>query len=300
MPEDLLRFGTVGSPQTTPGSGTPAAIAHTRDLGLDHLEIAWTRSVRVSDETLAHIKAAAEEHAVSLSVHAPYFINLNSQTADKMQKSDERLLAAARAGYKCGALDIVFHPGSYHKQPPDEVYPRVRDQLAQLQDKLRGEGTEVTLRPETMGKQAVFGTLEEALRLSQDVDGVLPCVDWAHLYARTGVGGFNSRDEFRGALDRMGEMLGDAAYKRVHFHMSGISYTAKGEKAHIPLFTCEQHYTDLFELFVEYELAGTIGIEAPEPFHTADALTLQAIYRYYCAEKAGQNQPKRHAKDGQA
>ena len=60
MSDDLLRFGTVGSPQTTPGSGTPAAIQHTHELGLDHLEIAWTRSVRVSDETCAEIKAAAE------------------------------------------------------------------------------------------------------------------------------------------------------------------------------------------------------------------------------------------------
>ncbi len=300
MSEDLLRFGTVGSPQTTPGTGTPAAIAHIRELGLDHLEIAWTRSVRVGDEMLAEIKAAAEEHNVSLSVHAPYFINLNSQTDEKMQKSDERLLAAARAGYKCGALDIVFHPGSYHKQPPDVVYPIVCKQLAHLQSILRDEGTVVTLRPETMGKQAVFGTLDEALRLSNDVDGVLPCIDWAHLYARTGNGGFNTRDEFRAALDKIGAVLGDDAYKQVHFHMSGISYTKKGEKSHIPLFECEQHYADLFELFVEYELAGTIGIEAPEPFHTADALTLQAIYRYYRDEKAGKAQPKRHAKDGQA
>ncbi|MEM6283481.1 MAG: TIM barrel protein [Chloroflexota bacterium] len=300
MSDDLLRFGTVGSPQTTPGTGTPAAIAHSRELGLDHLEIAWTRSVRVSDETCAEIKATAEAHNISLSVHAPYFINLNSQDAEKMRKSDERLLAAARAGYKCGARDIVFHPGSYHKQPPEEVYPVVRDQLHSIVETLQGEGVDVTLRPETMGKQAVFGTLEENLRLSVDVPGVLPCVDWAHLYARTGNGGFNSRDAFDRALDTMGEMLGAEGMGRVHFHMSGIAYTKKGEKAHIPLFTCEQHYVDLFQAFVDYDVAGTIGIEAPSPFHTADALTLQGIYRYLRDEAEGKAQPKRHAKDGQA
>lgn len=300
MSKDLLRFGTVGSPQTTPGTGTPAAIRHSRELGLDHLEIAWTRSVRVSDETCAEIQAAATEHDITLSVHAPYFINLNSQTDDKMEKSDERLLAAARAGFKCGARDIVFHPASYHKQPPDEVYPRVRDQLASIVDRLQQEGVTVTLRPETMGKQAVFGTLEENLKLSQDVPNVLPCIDWAHLYARTGNGTFNSREEFDAALDLVEAMLGEAGLKHVHFHMSGISYTPKGEKAHIPLMTCEQHYVDLFEAFVDYGVAGTIGIEAPDPFHTADALSLQALYRYLRDEKAGKAQPKRHAKDGQA
>jgi deoxyribonuclease-4 len=151
-----------------------------------------------------------------------------------------------------------------------------------------------------MVKQAVFCTLEENLRLSADVPYVLPCIDWAHLYARTGNGGFNSRDEFNRALDLVGEMLGAEALKRVHFHMSGIAYTSKGEKAHIPLFTCEQHYVDLFEAFVDYNVAATIGIEAPHPFHTADALTLQGIYRYFRDEKAGEKPPKRHAKDGQA
>lgn len=300
MTEDLLRFGTVGSPQTTPGSGTPAAIRHSREIGLDHLEIAWTRSVRVSDETCAEIKATAEEHNITLSVHAPYFINLNSQTEEKMRKSDERLLAAARAGYKCGATDIVFHPGSYHSAAPAEVYPRVRDQLAQIAETLRDEGVAVTLRPETMGKVAVFGTLEENLRLSQDVPGVLPCIDWAHLYARTGNGTFNTHEAYERALDTVAEMLGDDALKRVHFHMSGISYTKRGEKAHIPLYQCEQTYADLFAAFVDYDVEGTIGIEAPHPFHTADALTLQAIYRQLRDEKAEKQPPKRHAKDGQA
>ncbi len=280
MSDDQLRFGTVGSPQTTPGSGTVAAIYHSREIGFDHLEIAWTRSVRVSDETLAEIRAAAEECEISLSVHAPYFINLNSQTAEKMEKSDGRLLDAARAGYKAGATDIVFHPGSYHKQPPEEVYPVVRDQLASIQARLQDEDVVVTLRPETMGKKAVFGTLEENLRLSQDVPGVLPCIDWAHLYARTGNGGFNTREDFDAAFDQIVDMLGEDALQRVHFHMSGIDYTPKGERAHIPLMECGQRYMDLFQAFVDYDVAGTIGIEAPSPFHTADALSLQALYRY--------------------
>ncbi|MCC6805634.1 MAG: hypothetical protein IT319_22320, partial [Anaerolineae bacterium] len=123
-PEERLRFGTVGSPQTSPESGTPAAIKHIRQLGLEHLEIAWVQSVRVSDETCAQIKATAEANHITLSIHAPYFINLNSQTAELMEKSDARLLAAARAGFLAGARDIVFHPGSYHSQPPEQVYER--------------------------------------------------------------------------------------------------------------------------------------------------------------------------------
>lgn len=276
---ESLRFGTVGSPQTTPASGTPAAIEHIRQLGLDHLEIAWVQSVRVSDETCAQIKAASERYKVSLSIHAPYYINLNSQTAELMEKSDERLLTAARKGYLAGAYDIVFHPGSYHSQPPEHVYERAKEKLLEITGILREEGVAVTLRPETMGKSAMFGNLDEVLRLSQEVPGVAPCIDWAHLHARTGDGSFNSYDEFAAALTSVRAMLGEEGLRHLHFHMSGIAYGTKGEKEHIPLNEADIRYRDLLQAFIDFGVGGTCAIEAPLPFHTSDALMMQATYR---------------------
>ncbi len=283
---DTIRFGTVGSPQTTPGSGTPAAIAHIRQLGLDHLEIAWVQSVRVSDETCATIKAASEQHNVSLSIHAPYYINLNSQTTELMAKSDERLLAAARKGYLAGAYDIIFHPGSYHQQPPEKVYERAKEKLLEITGILKEEGVKVRLRPETMGKSAMFGGLDEVLQLSRDVPGVAPCIDWAHLHARTGDGTFNTYEEFAAALGKVRTILGEDGLKTLHFHMSGIEYTPKGEKNHVPLNEADIRYRDLLQAWVDYGVAGTCAVEAPEPFHTADALVIQATFRRLTELKA--------------
>lgn len=277
---DRLRFGTVGSPQTTPTSGTVAAIHHIRELGMDHLEIAWVQSVRVSDEMCAQIKAAGEARKITLSIHAPYFINLNSQTDDLMQKSDARLLAAARKGYLAGARDIVFHPGSYHNQPPEQVYERAKQKMIEITGILREEGVKVTLRPETMGKSAMFGTLDEVLQLSRDVPGVMPCIDWAHLHARQGDGTFNSYDEFADALKRVQKALGDDGMGKLHFHLSGIAYSAKGERNHVPLNEADLHYRELLQAFIDFNVGGTAAVEAPIPFHVADALTLQATYRH--------------------
>lgn len=281
---DPIRFGTVGSPQTTPVSGTAAAIAHSKALGLDHLEIAWVRSVNATDKTAAEIKAAAEEYGITLSIHAPYFTNLNSQDDDLMRKSDARLLKAARVGYKAGARDIVFHPGSYHDAPPAEVYPIIRDKLAELRRILDDEGVEVILRPETMGKVAVFGTLEETLKLSQEIPGVLPCIDWAHLHARRGDGTFNTYDEFAGALAMVRDYLGQAGLKTLHCHLSGIEYTRRGEKKHIPAYTADLDIPALMQALIDFEVEGVIACEAPEPFHVADCLTFQAMYRYLLDE----------------
>jgi len=276
---DTIRFGTVGSPQTTNASGTPAAIAHIRALGLDHLEIAWVQSVRVSDETCAEIKAAGEKHKVTISIHAPYYINLNSQTSELMAKSDERLLTAARKGYLAGATDIIFHPGSYHNQPPEQVYERAKEKLLEITAILKKEKVKVNLRPETMGKGAMFGTLEEVVQLSKDVPGVLPCIDWAHLHARTGDGTFNTYEEFSAALDKVKAVLGKKGLQTLHFHISGIAYTPKGEKNHVPLNEADFRYRELLQAFIDYEVKATAAIEAPLPFHTADALTFQATYR---------------------
>lgn len=277
--QELIRFGTVGAPQTARVSGTPAAIKHMCDLGMDHLEIAWTQSVRVTPETCAVIKQTAQECKISLSVHAPYFINLNSQTAELMEKSDARLLAAARSGFAAGAKDIIFHPGSYHTQPPEQVYERAKEKMIELTTILREEGTDVILRPETMGKSAMFGSLEEVVQLSQEVPGVMPCIDWAHLHARPGDGSFNSYDEFAGALTLVRDKLGEEGMKRLHFHLSGIVWTTKGEKMHVPLNEADIRYRELLQAFIDFGVGGTAAVEAPLPFHTADALTFQATYR---------------------
>lgn len=288
QPAESLRFGTVGSPATTPKPGTPAAIEYSRLLGLDHLEIAWVQSVRVSDEMCATIKATAEEHGITLSIHAPYYINLNSQSAELMRKSDERLLAAARKGFLAGARDIVFHPGSYHDQPPEEVYERVAEKLRELRAILDDEGVDVTLRPETMGKPAVFGTLDETLRLSRDIPGVLPCIDFAHLHARTGQ--INSYEEFAAVLDAVQAALGERGLHNLHAHMSGIAYGPRGERNHLPLNEADLHYRALLQALIDRGARGTVGVEAPEPFHVADALTLQATYRRLLEGEAGEDE----------
>jgi deoxyribonuclease-4 len=285
---DPFRFGTVGAPQGAPKPGTAAAVEHLRLLGLTHLEIGWVQSVRATDEGCAEIKEAAQKQGISLSVHAPYYINLNSQTVDLMRKSDERLMAAARKGYLAGARDIVFHPGSYHTQPPEHVYERVKEKLLELTSILRSEHVDVILRPETMGKTAMFGSLEETIQLSQEVPGVQPAIDFAHLHARTGK--HNTYDEFSQMLKAVEVGLGRSGLESLHIHLSGIEYGPKGEKNHLPLNEADFKYREVLQALIDSEAKGSIAIEAPDPFHVSDALTIQATYRRLVKLKAGETE----------
>ena len=73
--------------------------------------------------------------------------------------------------------------------------------------------------------------------------------------------------------------LGDEGMSKLHFHLSGIAYTPKGEKEHLPLNEADLHYRELLQAFVDFKVGGTAAVEAPMPFHVADALTFQATYR---------------------
>ena len=283
MSSELI-FGTVGAPSSTlkkPG-GSPGAIARIRELKLGALELAWVQSVSATDATCAAIKAAAEEHGVALSVHAPYFINLNADD-NLWPAGRERLMKAARAGFKAGATDIVFHPGTYFHQPPEKVYEVARKRLADIVEELRAEGNTVTLRPETMGKSAMFGTLEETIQLSRDVDGVLPCIDFAHLHARRGDGSFNSYAEFLDALKLVAAGLGERGIWHVHIHMSGIEYGPKGERNHLMLREADIKYRDLLRALVDIGAAGRVVCESPD--QEVDAIVMQKTYRRLVCKK---------------
>ncbi len=160
MKNNKFRFGTVGSPKSTPKKpgGSVGTIIHLASQDLFAFELGWVRSVRVSEKTCELIKKTAVENKVEISIHAPYFMNLNADE-DEWPKSRKRLMDAAHYGHLAGASDIIFHPGSYFGRPPEEVLetaiPRLRDCVTELRD----NGNPVTLRPETMGKGALLGSL---------------------------------------------------------------------------------------------------------------------------------------------
>jgi deoxyribonuclease IV len=272
-------FGTVGSPLSTPKKpgGTPGGILRLRELKFDALEMAWVQSVRVSDDTCTTIKATAAEAKLALSVHAPYYINLNAQTEELWQAGRDRLLAAARAGYKAGATDIIFHPGSYMKDDPATANQIAVQRLTEVAAQLKAEGVKVILRPETMGKSAMLGTLEETIAWSRTIEGVLPCIDFAHLHARAGDGSFNSYKEFSAALKLVKDGLGKRGLQALHIHLSGIEYGPKGEKKHLPLKDADLKYKELFHALIDAQAGGRILCESP--LMEEDARVMRQTYR---------------------
>ncbi|TDA64905.1 MAG: hypothetical protein D9V45_09845 [Chloroflexi bacterium] len=270
-------FGTVGSPISTPKKpgGSVGAVQQMASLGLAALELGWVQSVRVSEETCAAIKNTAKEAGVAISVHAPYFINLNA-TDEEWPKSRKRLMDAAHYGNLAGATDIVFHPGSYFASPPDQVLGIAIPRLRECAEELRANKNPVTLRPETMGKSAMLGSLEDTLAMSKAIPGVEPCLDFAHLHARAGDGSMNSLAEWTKVLSQYAKIMGETSLQRLHIHLSGIEYGTKGEKNHLPVAESDLDLVGLFKALANAGCAGRILCESP--ILEEDALYMKQVW----------------------
>lgn len=273
-------FGTVGSPISTPKKpgGSVGAIQTLASLGLFAFELGWVQSVRVSEETCALIKNEAEAQKVHLSVHAPYFINLNAND-DEWPKSRQRLMDAAHYGNLAGATDIIFHPGSYFEQPAADVLKIAIPRLRECVSELRQNGNPVTLRPETMGKAAMLGSLEDTLIMSTEIPGVLPCLDFAHLHARPGDGSMNSKEEWQNALALYEKYLGKESLHAIHIHLSGIEYSPKGEKNHLPLRESDLKINDLLKTLKDAGCSGRILCESP--VMEEDSLYMKSLWESF-------------------
>jgi len=259
-----FRFGTVGSPDATPPNpgGTVGGIQYAASIGLDALELAWVNGVRVGEVTCAAIKKAGEGNNVALSVHAPYYINLNADP-EKWPKQRTYLMDAAHFGNLAGATDIIFHPGSYFNRPAEEVLKVTIPRLQDCVGEIRANGNLVTLRPEISGKGAMLGSLSDVLDMAKAISGVVPCIDFAHLHARLGDGAVNSYDEWMNVLEFYRKSLGDEAMIHLHIHLSGINYGPKGEKNHLVMEESDLNFKDLMRALHASAVKGRIMCESP-------------------------------------
>jgi deoxyribonuclease-4 len=271
-----LLFGTAGVPVSAKLRSTEAGIERIAELGLGCMEVEFVQGVRMSPQVAASVGELAARKKIVLTAHGPYFINLNAVEPQKVHMSKQRILQTARIAALFGARSITFHAAFYLKNTPAETYAVVKRHLQEVVNILRKEGNKVMISPEVTGKPSQFGTLEELLRLSSEIEGVAPCIDFSHWHARTGKA--NSYQEFLDILDQIERKLGRRALDNMHIHLSGIAYGKKGEIKHLMLPDSDFRYAELLKALKERKAKGVV-ISESAPYLEQDALLLQQTYR---------------------
>lgn len=277
------RFGPAGNSEAfgAKHKSTLEAPKYLSEFGLDHYEYQCGRGVRVSDSYAAAMKKAAEEHGISLSLHAPYFISLSSLEAEKRDKSIDYILQSCSAAQRMGAQRIVIHSGSCAKLSREDALELAKDTLSRARAAAVEQGFgDIIFCPETMGKVNQLGDLHEVLELCRLDDSFLPCIDFGHLNAR-GYGCIKGADDYAMILDEIGDMLGEDRLKVFHSHFSKIFYTVPGgEKRHVTFDDNEgfgPDYEPLMELVAKKGLSPIFVCESAGT-QDIDALAMKKCY----------------------
>lgn len=231
-------------------------------LGLTACEIEFTYGAYIKNkEDGLKIGEAAKRLGIFLSIHAPYYVNLNSKEEEKIQASKKRILKCCEVGSWVGARRVIFHPGFYSGMSSEDAAFKIKEGIVEMQKVIEKEKWGVELCPEVMGKVNVFGSIDEVVDLVE-ATGCGFCIDFAHVLARYGS---NEFEKIAKAFPR----------KKWHCHFSGIEYGEKGEKKH--KLTKESEWKNLLGFLKKLDKDVVIIDESPEP--VADSVVGKKIWK---------------------
>ena len=212
----MINFGPAG---IGPVKDAISNLEKYHELGLRACEIAFTYSIYIKEQDAIKIGKKAKELGIKLSIHAPYWINLNSADKKKVEESKKRILDCCKIGTLMNASRVVFHAGFYGKMERGETYQNIKKRILEMLEVLKKQKLKIKLAPEIMGKINVFGSVEEIGKLVRET-GCDFCIDFAHVLAR-----YKSY--------RIKETLSEFKNsEEFHIHFSGIEFGEKGEKNH--------------------------------------------------------------------
>ncbi len=249
-----------------------------RSLGLTAYEYSFGRGANISDETASVIGKNCKEQGITLSVHAPYYINFANPDRDMIEKSFGYLFRSADKARLLGGKRIVFHVGTTGKMTREEALFAAAQNLKEfaLTARERGYG-DINFCPETMGKMSQLGTAEEIINFCLIDEMFIPTVDFGHLYARSHgeFQGFAAYDEL---LCKMQEKLGDRA-KHMHIHFSKIEFSAGGEVRHLKMSDTSYgpDFAPLAQVIAKRGFTPTVLSES-DGSQIEDALEMKKIY----------------------
>jgi deoxyribonuclease-4 len=238
-----------------------------KKAGCDSVEIEFVYGVWMSKQEAEKIRELNKKIGLKLSIHAPYYINLNSEDKTKIGASRSRILSCLSIANTLSngeKISVVFHAGFYQKTSKEECYKKIKEQILRIIKEATEKGYKnAVLAPETTGKPSQFGDLDELLKLMKET-GCEICIDFAHLKAR-----YNGKINYDKIMDKLKNIN-----QPIHSHFSGINYGEKGEKNH--LLTEEKDIKELLTHLRKNNLNINIINESPNPL--GDALKMKKIW----------------------
>jgi deoxyribonuclease-4 len=266
----MIRIGQAGIPLSCKGRTNKDGLIYTREiLDLNAMEVQFVRGLYVMKEEEAEfMNTYAKENDVELYVHSPYYINLADD--DEVDLSFDKIFNSTYTAEKMGAKIVVIHPGYYGEKTEIETMKTIVKNLKKLVKLLKKEKITVKIGLETMGKEKVFGSIDEVIEVSKKVNNVVPVLDLAHIHAR-GNGCLKSAEDFQELFDKL------SVLKLDHYliHITGVLYDNCNEQYHLPIKKGDMPLTPFIDTVIDNNYNVSLISESPLLEHDAVYIRLQ-------------------------
>jgi len=266
----MIRIGQAGIPLSCKGRTNKDGLVYTKQiLDLNAMEVQFVRGLYVmEDEEAQFMKEYSQENDVELHVHAPYYINLADD--EEAELSFEKILFSARLADKMGAKTVIVHPGYYGDKNERKTLKKIVKNTKKLSSTFRKEKIKTKIGLETMGKQKVFGNLDEIIEVCSSVKSVVPIIDLGHVHARCN-GCLKKQEDFNEIFEKLKTL------KLEHFilHVTGVLYENGNEQYHLPIKKGDMPFAPLIEVIIDNNYNVTLISESPLLEHDAVYMRLQ-------------------------
>ncbi len=279
----MIKFGPSGSCEEFKAQNFKKltdGIPWLKEKGIDCFEYSFGRGVNISEDTAISTGNAFKAANIEMSVHAPYFINLATIEEEKKNNNINYIMDSLQALKWFQGNRVVFHPGSPCKLERREamnVLLKAFEKIVEIKHE-RGYD-DLLLCPETMGKGAQLGDLDEIIEIVNHGDkSIVPCIDFGHLNARD-CGGIKTKDDYRRIIDKLIDKIGFEKAEKIHVHFSKIEYTGKGEVRHLTFDDTKfgPEFEPLMEIFKEYKMNPYVICESSGT-QTRDSMLMKNYY----------------------
>lgn len=278
----MIRFGPSGNSKRFYDEGYKASEEAPEWLfkqGLNAYEYSFGRGVRLSRQKAELIGAEAKKYDISLSVHAPYYINLANPDPEKIAASIMYVMSSLEMLDCMGGERCVIHLASAAKCDRAKAIKATSDNLNLLLEAVYAKGYDkFKICPETMGKYVQIGTVEEILMFCTQDKILYPCFDFGHINCYT-KGGLKTPDDYKKIFTLTKEALGEKKCAEAHIHFSKIQYGNSGEIRHLD-FTDTVYGPDfapLAKTLKSLRLTPHVLCESAENM-ADDALSMKQMY----------------------
>ncbi len=239
--------------------------------------VSLTSGIARSYPELRQLRSMADELDVELSIHTPYYMDLVGEGELSFRSMDSIKWGGLMA-QELGASVVVTHMGLYGDVSARTAQKHITEKIKQLAKWYKKQGIEVPLGLELSGRQEIFGSLPEVLKVCKDVDGVMPVVNFAHYHARES-GRLKEPKDFNELLDDIWEHTDGKFYT----HFSGVEHEGGNEKRFTSIKKGDLRFEPLAETIVDRNQPITIISGSPLLEH--DAMYMKVILERVLAKK---------------